>query len=102
MAKPLLLTAANKHNWITFDAYDTPQWHMSVEWLRHEGFIESGEPVIGFDEGILKSYIKEGAQIAAGFDSWSGNYLLSECEKGDLVILNLAQHISANDCRSAV
>ena len=101
MAKPLLLTAANGHNWITFEDYDTPQWHLAIAWLKREGFNESGAPVIGLDEGILPSYVKEGVAIGAGFDNWSGNYLLAECDKGDQVILKVASHVSANDRRSA-
>lgn len=102
MTEPLLLTAANGHNWITFEDYETPQWHQAVEWLLCEGFTESGAPVIGFDEGILPSYVKQGVTIAAGFDNWSGNYLLAQCDKGDQVILKVANIVSANDRRPAV
>ena len=101
MAEPLLMTAANGHNWITFEDYDTPQWQLAVEWLRIEGFTESGSSVIGLGEGILPSYVKQGIAIAAGFDHWSGNYLLAECDKGDHVILKIANHVSASDRRSA-
>ena len=34
MTEPRLSTAANGHWWITFKAYDTPQWFMSIEWLE--------------------------------------------------------------------
>lgn len=101
MTEPLLLIAANGHNWITFEDYDTPQWRLATEWLRREGFTESGAPIIGLDEGILPSYVKQGVVIAAGFDNWSGNYLLAECDKGDQVILKVANHVSANDRRTA-
>lgn len=100
MNEPLLMTAANGHNWITFEAYDTPQWHKAIEWLKREGFAESGAPVLGLDEGILPSYVKQDVAIAAGFDNWSGNYLLAECSKGDQVILSVANYVSANDRRS--
>lgn len=102
MTTPLLLIAANRHNWIAFEDYETPQWRSAIEWLRREGFTESGAPVIGFDEGILPSYVKQGVAIAAGFDNWSGNYLLAECDRGDQVILKVANHVSANDRRPAV
>lgn len=102
MTEPLLLIAANGHNWITFEDYETPQWCLAIEWLRCEGFFESGVPIIRFDEGILSSYIKQGVTIAAGFDNWSGNYLLAECDKGDQVILKVANHVAANDRRPAV
>lgn len=102
MIEPLLLTAANGHYWITFEVYDTPQWFMAIEWLWREGFIKSGTPVLGLDNGILPSYVKQDVAIAAGFDNWSGNYLLANCDKGDQVILSVADHISANDRRTAV
>ncbi|HVK95971.1 MAG TPA: hypothetical protein VM571_14740 [Noviherbaspirillum sp.] len=100
MTNPLLLTAANGHNWITFEDYDTDQWFLAIDWLRREGFNESGAPVIGVDEGVLPSYVKQGVAIAAGFDNWSGNYLLAECDKGDQVILKVANQVSAIDRRS--
>ena len=98
MTEPRLSTAANGHWWITFEADDTPQWFMSIEWLGREGFIQSGTPVLGFDEGILPSYVKHGVTIAAGFDNWSGNYLLAECEQGDQVILRVAHHVGRGYC----
>lgn len=101
MTEPLLLTAANGHNLITFEAYDTPQWYMATEWLMQQGFTESGSHVLGLDEGVLPSYVKQGMSIAAGFDNWSGNYLLAECDKGDQVLLKVANRVSANDRRSA-
>jgi hypothetical protein len=100
MTEPLLVTAANGHNWITFEDYDPPQWRLAIEWLRCEGFKESGASVIGLDEGILPSYVKQDVVIAAGFDNWSGNYLLAECDRGDQVILEVANHVSAKDRRS--
>lgn len=100
MTQPRLQTAANGHNWITFEAYDTPQWFQAIEWLKREGFTESGTPVIGLDEGVLPSYIKQGVTIAAGFDNWSGNDLLAECNEGDEVLLKVAAYVSARDCRS--
>lgn len=101
MNEPLLLTAANGYNWITFEAYDTPHWHKAIEWLIREGFTESGAPVRGLEEGIFPSYVKQGVVIATGFDNWSGNYLLAECAKGGQVILNVATYVLANDRRSA-
>lgn len=100
MTKPLLSTAANGHNFLTFEDYDTPQWHLAIEWLKREGFSESGPLVVGLDEGILPSFARGPVVIAAGFDYWSGHYLLSQCEMGDLVIVGVANHVSANDRRA--
>lgn len=96
---PILQTAGNGHDWITFEAYDTPEWHMAVQWLKHEGFMESGLPVVGRDEWILPSFVRGEIVIAAGFDTWSGNYLLAQCKLADDVILTLAELVSAVDRR---
>ena len=100
MTVPLLLTASNGRNWLTFEAYDTHQWRKAIEWLRHERFLESGAPVVGADEGILPSFVRQNVTIAAGFDNWSGNYLLAECDEGDRVILDLANYVAAQDRRN--
>jgi hypothetical protein len=65
------------------------------------GFAESGGPVSGLDEGILPSFVRRSVTIAAGFDNWSGNYLLGECDESDQIILGLANHVYAVDRRSA-
>ena len=106
METPLLLTAANGHNFLTFEAYDTPQWHAAVEWLTARGFstrpiLVGGTPIIGLDEGILPSYVRGEISIAAGWDNWSGNYLLAENEQADSVLAELASHVAAKDRRSA-
>lgn len=102
MSEPLLITAANGHNFLTFEDYDTPQWRLAIEWFKREGFSEAGGPVVGLDEGILPSFVRQEVVIAAGFDNWSGNYLLAECEMGDQVIASVANHVSANDRRATV
>lgn len=100
MTQPILSTAHNGRNWITFEDHESPQWRSAIEWLLHAGFVESGASVIGIDEGILPSYLKQGVAIAAGFDTWSGSYLLAECEQGDHLLLRLAEHVLAIDRRS--
>lgn len=100
MTTPLLTLAANGHNWLTFEAYDTAQWFSAVEWLKRHRFAEAGKPVFGGDEAILPSFVREGVCIAAGFDNWSGNYLLAQCHEGDQVILQIASRVSAEDRRA--
>ncbi len=100
MTAPLLNTAANGHNWLAFEALNTPKWNVALEWLKRDGFVESGSIIRGIDEGILPSFVKQGVTVAAGFDNWSGNYLLAQCQGGDRVILELAKHVAAQDRRS--
>lgn len=100
MTAPTLITAANGHNWLVFDALNTPEWRVARDWLSREGFIESGAAIRGLDEAILPSLVRRGVALAAGFDNWSGYYLLAECNEGDQVLLQLANHVAAKDCRS--
>jgi hypothetical protein len=100
MAAPLLSTAANGHNWLIFDAHDSPQWHTAVSWLKRECFVESGTSITAPDERIFPSFVRRSVAIAAGCDNWSGNYLLAQCGEGDQVLLALAGQVAAQDRRS--
>lgn len=104
METPLLLKAANGRNLLEFEAYDSPQWFLAVDWLTAQGFtrralLTESQQVIGCDEGIMPSFVREGVSLAAGWDNWSGNYLLAECELGDGLLLELARHVAAVDRR---
>jgi len=59
------------------------------------GFDRDGDPVMGMDEGILPYFIKGEAKIAAGWDNWSGNYLLSESKEGDSVLEYIINAVNA-------
>lgn len=99
MAAPLLTHAANGRNWLTFEVSDAAKWRMAREWLTRAGFVETGDAVLGLDEGILPSLVRGDVTVAAGFDHWSGSYLLAQCDKGDQVVADLAAHVAAKDCR---
>lgn len=102
MTKALLTTAANGHNFLTFEDYETPQWRLAIEWLKGAGFSESGTSIVTLDEGIFPSFVRNSVTIAAGFDNWSGNYLLANCEIGDQIILALANYVSVDDRRAMI
>ena len=103
MNKPRLHTAANGHAAIVFEEYDSPEWfeeYDSPEWFEAVFLLESeqdfkrvGEAVMGMDEGILPSFVRGAISIEAGWDNWSGNYLLSESNDGDEVIKWLFQKL---------
>ena len=57
------------------------------------GFEREGEAVLGMDEGILSSFVKGGLTIAAGWDNWSGNYLLSESQAADEVLKQIIKKL---------
>jgi hypothetical protein len=102
MVTPLLTLAANGHNFLTFEAYETFEWLSAVQWLKKNQFSEAGQPVFGADEAILPSFVRGSISIAAGFDNWSGNYLLAQCDEGDQIILEVAARVSAEDRRARV
>jgi hypothetical protein len=102
MTKALLTTAANGHNFLTFEDYETHQWRLALEWLKSAGFSESGTPIVTLDEGILPFFVRNSVTIATGFDNWSGNYLLANCEIGDQIILALANYVSVDDRRAMI
>ncbi|SMC29333.1 hypothetical protein SAMN02745857_03772 [Andreprevotia lacus DSM 23236] len=97
--KSLLTTTANGHNFLTFEGRNTGKWREARDWLLREGFVESGRNVIGVDEGVFPSFIKQEISIAAGFDHWSGDYLLATCTMGDNIIVSLANYLAAQDRR---
>jgi len=99
MTNPVLATAANGHNWLTFETYGSPQWKAAYKWLSHQQFKESGRSIIGLDEGILPSFVRGQITIETGFDNWSGHYLLAQCHEGDQLLVELAQHLAASDHR---
>lgn len=94
MNKPRLHTTANGHAAIDFEEYDSPEWFQAVFLLESEqDFKRAGEAVTGLDEGILPSFVKGDISIEAGWNNWSGNYLLSESNHGDEVIKWLFQKL---------
>jgi len=94
MNKPRLHTAANGHAAIDFEEYDSPEWFEAVFLLESEqGFQRTGEAVMCMDEGIMPSFVKGEISIEAGWNNWSGNYLLSASKGGDEVIKWLFQKL---------
>lgn len=90
MKSPRIHKAANGHASIDFEEYDSPAWFKAVSILENEmGFIREGGEVMGMDEGIMPSFVKNDISISAGWNNWSGNYLLSESNKADEVLTKL-------------
>ena len=84
MSKAKIYKAANGHLMIEFGEYDSSQWFLAVNILQNElNFTREGQAVMGMDEGIMPSFVKGDITIDAGWDNWSGNYLLSESFEGD-------------------
>lgn len=85
-----LHTAANGHLFLEFGDYDSKLWEEISRHLEAElGFNRVGDAVVGCDEGIRQSFERNGLLISAGWDNWSGDYLLSESSLGDELLQSL-------------
>ena len=96
---PLALhTAANGHLSLEFGSYDSELWRTVARHLETElGFHRKGEVVAGFDEGIRQSFECEGVSISAGWDNWSGDYLLANSSEGDELLSKMYRRFQPND-----
>ena len=85
--EPLLNTAANGHLMISFEDRDSRAWLVARNYLELElGFQRGGQLVIGAGEGIHPSFSRDNIDISAGWDTWSGDYLLATYPAGDDVL----------------
>ncbi len=85
--KPLLHTAANGHLMICFEDQASTAWFVAQNYLElNLGFARSGQAIIGAGEGIYPSFSRGQVEISAGWDTWSGDYLLASCWAGDEVL----------------
>lgn len=87
---PSLSIAANGHVTLDFGDYDSVAYQQVCAKLENElGFSRQGRTVAGLDEGINPSFLRAGLEISAGWDNWSGSYLLSNSDAGDAVLRRL-------------
>ena len=87
MKIPSLFQASSGFLTLEFEAYDSPEWLSAVNMLENDlGFVRKGETLTNMDEGILPSFIKESLIISAGWDNWSGCYLLLESKESDVTL----------------
>ena len=88
-----LHTAANSYLSLEFGDDESMLWKEISHHLQAElGFDRVGDGVIGCDEGIRQSFERDGLIISAGWDNWSGDYLLSESSLGDKLLQSLFSH----------
>ena len=91
---PTLNVAANGH--MMLDLNDSPDsyWQsLSEHLVTGCGFHRVGEAVIGAGEQIHQSFYQQTFTLAAGWDNWSGHYLLSESVEGDEFLKKLFDEI---------
>jgi len=56
---------------------------------KRYGFARIGKAAIGAGQGIHPDFCLGRIQISAGWDNWSGDYLLANCREGDQIIQEL-------------
>lgn len=62
----------------------TALWNAWLKaWLRFQGFRRDGVEVVGSDEAIAPDYVRGDLRLNAGWDRWSGFYLMAVDEAGD-------------------
>ena len=90
-----LSRAANGRLTLEFTQPEGPQWRLTVRILQRElGFERDGETISGLDEGLLPAFVNDEIRLHAGWDHWSGTYLLSQCSGGDEVLSALANRLA--------
>lgn len=94
---PRLHRAANDHLTLDFETVDTPLWSAIATHLESTlGFARVGHAVEGAGEGIHPDFRKGDVRLSAGWDEWSGDYLLANCARGDALLTSLFAVISVD------
>jgi hypothetical protein len=87
---PSLSTAANGHLTLDFGDYDSVAYQEVCAKLQNElGFARHGRTVVELDEGVSPSFLRAELEISAGWDNWSGSYLLANSDAGDAILRRL-------------
>lgn len=95
MAMATLSTAANGHCMLCVDQADSSAWHRLQYILEEElGFAREGRIVEGLDDGLLPDFVNDAMRLRAGWDIWSGAYLLASCPVGDALLADLGQRLN--------
>jgi hypothetical protein len=88
--KPTLDTAANGHLTLNFNELSDTYWlALADNLIKLRGFKRLGSPVIGVDEKIHHHFQCAEFSLAAGWDNWSGHYLLSDSVPSDVFLQKL-------------
>lgn len=93
---PTLHTAANGHLTLNLNELPDSYWlSLAENLIKFRGFKRVGSPVIGVNEQIHQSFQCAEFALAAGWDNWSGHYLLSESVAGDVFLQKLFNQLRA-------
>ena len=82
--------AANGYVTLDFGDFDSVPYQQACAKLETElGFARYGDTVAGLDEGVSPSFLRADLEISAGWDNWSGSYLLANSDAGDAILRHL-------------
>lgn len=93
---PTLHKTANGHLALDFNELSDACWlSIAEELIKLRGFKRVGSPVIGISEQIHQNFQGAEFTLAAGWDNWSGHYLLSDSVAGDAFLQKLFDQVRA-------
>lgn len=93
--KPDLHTASNGFLSLDFGDYDSPLATSISDFLETDwGFSRDGPAAFGMDGGVWPNFVRSEIVLAAGWDNWSGQYLLSNSKEGDEILRQIFGMIS--------
>ncbi|WP_397459080.1 hypothetical protein AB3464_04690 [Pseudomonas asplenii] len=93
---PTLHKAANGHLSLDFNEWPDTCWlSLEEELITRRGFKRVGSSVIGIDEEIHPGFHCAEFSLSAGWNHWSGRYLLSESVAGDIFLQGLFDQLCA-------
>jgi len=76
--------AANDHLTLEFGDASDAHWQAVVQKLENQfGLTRTGNHIHGGDSTIYQNFTCDQFTLAAGWDTWSGNYLLANSTAGD-------------------
>ena len=84
-------TAANGHLVLNWPTAGHLFYILLCAWLRlRYGVRRTGRQIVSPDDVILRDFVGKGLRLKSGWDNWSGDYLLSEDQAGDMFLSRLA------------
>lgn len=94
---PTLLKAANGHLMLCLGGLPESYWEALMHRLVSlHGFAREGRQIVGPGEGIYPDFRRSDCHIEAGYDTWSGNYLLSSSVVADDFLRRLLHELDAD------
>lgn len=75
---------------LSLETDSLPLWQVIEARLGALGFTRSGPSVVGPDQTLFPSFTRDTLTLEAGWDIWSGYYLMASNDQGDAFLSTLA------------